>query len=176
LSAHPAAVYDLPQVNKDPSLPRLDPFLPEWIDWMRAGSLPPDGFSVYATRRAVREDVKLDRPRRQIQLPQMIVDGKDLRFAQRSFGFRGLNVTIVWHPGWEIDNAQVNEGRAVRLWPEPGETDFASLSEVNPREFQFADATLAVLSKTRAQFEELARTPLSHETNALDLMIASMSD
>jgi hypothetical protein len=87
-----------------------------------------------------------------------------------------VNVTIVWHPGWGIDNTQVNEGRAVRLWPESAESNFALLPEVNPREFQFVDATLAEISTTRSRFEDLARTPLSHQTNALDLMIASMSD
>lgn len=176
LSAHPDAVHDLPQVNNDSSRPRLDPILPEWISWMRTGLLPPDGFSLFVTRRAARKDIELDRPRRQVQLPRIIVDGEDLRFMRRSFGFRGVNVMIVWHPGWEIENAQVDEGRALRLWPRPAETDFAAVPEVNPREFQFVDAAIAEISTTRAGFEELASTPLSHKTNALDLMIASMSD
>jgi hypothetical protein len=176
LSAHPAAVHDIPQVNNDPAYPRLDPFLPKWIEWMRTGSPPPHGFSVFATRRAVGSDIELDRQRRQVELPRIIVDGEDLRFVQRSFGFRGLNVTIVWHPGWEIEHAQVDEGRAVRLWPRPTETDFAALPEVNPQEFQFVDASLAEIAVTRARFEELVGTPLSHETSALDLMIASISD
>jgi hypothetical protein len=176
LTAHPAAVHDLPQVNNDSSFPRLDPFLSEWTSWMSTGSLPPGGFSVYVTRRAVTEDVELGRLRRQVQLPKILVDGRDIRLVQRSFGFRGLNVTIVWHPGWDIKNAQVDEGRAVRLWPQPAETDFALLPEVNPREFEFVDASIVEIRMTPTAFDIIARTPLNHETNALDLMIASISD
>lgn len=100
----------------------------------------------------------------------------DLRFVRRSFGFRGVNVTIVWHPGWKIEHAQLDEGRVVRLWPEPAVLDFAALPEINPREFQFVDASIAEISMSRARFDELSRMPLNHETNALDLMIASFSD
>lgn len=61
LSAHPDAVHDIPHVNTDPAYPRLDPFLHEWISWMNTGSPPPEGFSVYVTRRASKGDVALDR-------------------------------------------------------------------------------------------------------------------
>ena len=176
LSAHPDAVHDVPHVDKDDSYPRLDPFLPVWAEWMRTGAPPPDGFSVYVTRRAIEHDVPLVGAKRQVQLPRIIVDGEDLRFVQRSFGFRGVNVTIVWHPGWEIDNAQVNEGRAARLWPQPSVTDFAALPEVNPREFQFVDALPLEISTTRAQYEDIISTPLDHDTDVVALVIASISD
>lgn len=175
LSAHPTAIHDLPQVSNDSSFPRLDPFDPAWISWMNTGLMPPEGFSVFVTRRAVQDDVELDRPSRQIQLPRVCVDGHDVRFVQRSFGFRGLNVTIVWHPGWEIRNAQVDEGRAVRVWPRPVETDFEAIPEVNPRELRFVDASLAEIHTSSSGFAKLALTPLDHETNALDLMIAALT-
>ncbi|MCK2032200.1 hypothetical protein [Microbacterium sp. KSW4-4] len=179
LSAHPAAVHDLPQVDRDPSYPRLDPFLDEWTSWMANGDDPPAGFSVFATRRSIDApagDPPLDGPARTIWLPHIIVDGDDLRYMVRRFGFRGIDVTIVWHPGWEIDHAQVNEKRAVRLWPHPACVDLATLPEVNPKELLVSDVDLGPLVTTRSNFEQLVRVPLSHETNTLDLMISSISD
>lgn len=59
---------------------------------------------------------------------------KEQRFMKREVGLLGLDATIVWHPGWPIENPLVAEGRAVVLWPNPTAIDFAALGEVRSGE------------------------------------------
>lgn len=40
LSAHPAAEYDHPGLQRDLDMPRLATVRPEWLEWMRAGTRP----------------------------------------------------------------------------------------------------------------------------------------
>lgn len=161
LAAHPAAEYDNPLVDRDPGLDRLSQMQPEWLDWLRTGSAPPTDFSVYVTRRGVDADPPFEGERQRIALPRVVLDGRDLHYMSRSFGFRGLNVTIVWHPGWPILHPLVEDGRAIALWPNPSAVDFASLREVNPREFQFHDLNLGEMQVTAQRFQLMTQDPLS---------------
>jgi hypothetical protein len=166
LSAHPEAVHDNPHVARDPDLPRFASMESEWLDWMREGSPPPDGFSVFVTRRAVADGKRWDGERARIFLPHVRVGSRDLRYASRSFGIRGLDVTIVWHPGWPIEHPLVEAGRAAQLWPNPVDVDFGALPELNPREFSFVEG-IGVLAVTQHEFARMTQNPLKVGLNPI---------
>ncbi|WP_298045431.1 hypothetical protein [uncultured Citricoccus sp.] len=161
LSAHPAARHDHPGLQRDPDLPTLGSVRPEWLEWMRAGRTPPDGFSVYITRRNLNAEDAVPVLKQHIALPRLVVDGEDLNFMSRSFGLSGVNATIVWHPGWPIIHAQVDSGRAVRLCPDPYEVDFGRLPEVHPQELAFRDGAIAPLMVSAEEFAQAAQQALS---------------
>jgi hypothetical protein len=168
LSAHPTRRHDLPAMDSDGDVPMLSVVQPEWLSWMTTGNAPPDGFSVYLTRRELNGDPPLNASDREwIVLPRIIVDDRDLGFMQRSFGFKGVNLTIVWHPEWPIDHPQVAAGRAVQLWPAPQAFNFGDLPRVNPDELRFVDGSIGEVVMDAAVFEERTRTPLSVTTNPI---------
>lgn len=164
LKGHPDADHDHVGLQRDPGLARL-PVRPEWLDWMRTGSTPPDAFSVFATRRDLRAEAPGPSDRQIIVLPKLRVDGEDLEFTSWSFGFTGVNVTIVWHPGWPIAHPQLESGRAVRLWPEPVEIDFGALPQVHPKELTFWDDLPTSRWMTAEQFAKEAKQPLGVDAN-----------
>ncbi|OBA46586.1 hypothetical protein A5728_10260 [Kocuria sp. ICS0012] len=98
-------------------------------------------------------------------LPQLIVDGEDLNFMSQSFGFSGVNATIVWHPGWPIAHAQVDTGRAVRLWPNPYEINFGVLPQVHSRELTFWDGAIVGVGAAD-ELTQLAQHPLSVDSDS----------
>lgn len=136
---HPEADHDQPQVQRDGNLLRFSHMEPEWLAWMRQGTDPPADFTVFATRRSLSaEALAWPGSTRRIELPELIrVNGRDLRFMSREIGIRGLDATIVWHPGWPIAHPLVAEGKATVLWPNPTAIDFMALGEVHPDEFRF---------------------------------------
>lgn len=144
---HPEAVHDQPQVQNDRNLSRFKvaDIEPEWLEWMRKGTEPPASFTVFVSRRSLLAAVApwLGGTRR-IELPRFIhVDeNRELRFVSRSFGIRGLDVTMVWHPGWPIQHPLVAEHKAAILWPNPVAVNFSALDEVHPDEFLFDTFTL----------------------------------
>ncbi|MDZ5622046.1 hypothetical protein SFC88_14455 [Nocardioides sp. HM23] len=140
LWAHPRSHHDQPQVRRDPNMARLEFVEPEWVAWMRTGDDPPEGFSVYVARRSPLADHAEwpDNKRERIALPSRVVVGhQQLRFMTRNFGIRGLDVTIVWHPGWPIVHPLVAEGRAAAIWPDPQPVAFSGLRDVHPKEVTF---------------------------------------
>lgn len=103
LAGHPEAVHDNPHVQRDEDFPRFERVEPAWLDWMRTGSAPPADFSVYVAKRSVMGEQPWEGETQRIFLPTRVVVGdRELRFATRSFGVRGLDVTMVLHPGWPI--------------------------------------------------------------------------
>lgn len=160
LSAHPDADHDHRGLQCDPDLPRIQYVQPEWMEWMRTGGDPSAGFSVFITRRNLRDGDMASSPEQHIMLPQLYVDGSDCNFMSLSFGFTGVTATIVWHPGWPIVHAQVGAGRAVRLWPDSYEVDFGSLPQVHPRELTFRDATGPIMDIHAHELPQLAQYPL----------------
>jgi hypothetical protein len=139
---HPEAVHDQPQVQQDGNLHRFVRIEPEWLAWMRDGTDPPEGFTVFVTRLSA-ETLALPGPKSRIELPRLIqVGDHELRFMSREIGIRGLDATIVWHPGWPIAHPLVAESRAAVLWPNPTEIDFMVLGEVHSDEFRFDVFTL----------------------------------
>lgn len=165
LSAHPAAEHDHQGVQRDQDLPQLAAVRAEWLDWMRTGRAPPTGFSVFITRSDLRGEDAEPPQKQHIVLPRLIVDGNDRSFTSRSFGFSGVNATIVWHPGWPIEHAQVDARRAARLWPDPDEVDFGALPSVHPKELAFWDGSIGVVAVSTEQLERLAEHPLSVDSD-----------
>jgi hypothetical protein len=168
LSAHPTRRHDLPAMDRDGDMPMLTVVRPEWLTWMTTGDAPPDGFSVYLTRRELHGEPPLDASDREwIVLPRIIVDGRDLGFMQRSFGFSGVTVTIVWHPGWPVAHPQVATSRAVQLWPAPHEFNLGALPRVNPNELRFMDGSIGEIMMDAEVFAQRTRIPLSVTSNPI---------
>jgi len=99
LKGHPEAVHDHVGLQRDPSFPRMTTVRPERLDWMRTGSAPPDGFSVYATRRHPRGEDGAPSDKQIIVLPNLLVDGQDLDYTSWSFGSRGSTSRSCGTPG-----------------------------------------------------------------------------
>lgn len=159
LKAHPDVVHDHPQMDRDPDVPRLDHVDPAWLDWMRTGTAPPSAFSVYVTRRSLTGEQPWQGKMERIFLPRVSVGGQLREFMSRSFGMKGLDVTIVWHPGWPILHPLAQTARAAVLWPNPSAVDFGQLPEIHPDEFRFHPA-LGSMHLTDVEFLEVTRTPL----------------
>jgi hypothetical protein len=173
LSVHPAADYDHPGLQRDQDLPRVLTVSAEWLEWMRTGSAPPVEFSVFITRRNLRGEDSEPALKQHIVLPRLVVDGKDRNFMSRSFGLTGVNVTIVWHPGWPIAHVQADAGRAARLWPDPEEVNFGSLQQVHPKELAFLDGAVGVVEVSADQLATLAQDPLSVDSDLLAAFFGS---
>lgn len=174
LSAHPARRHDLPAMDRDQNVPMLREVRAEWLSWMTTGESPPDGFSVFLTRRELNGDACLGSGDQQwILLPRVIVDQRDLGFMQRSFGFTGVNVTIVWHPGWPIAHPLAASGRAVQLLPREHLFNFGSLPKVNPKELQFVDGSIGEIMMDAEIFAKRARTPLSVDQNPIAMFFGA---
>lgn len=157
LAGHPEAVHDNPHVQRDEDFPRFERVEPAWLDWMRTGSAPPADFSVYVAKRSVMGEQPWEGETQRIFLPTRVVVGdRELRFATRSFGVRGLDVTMVLHPGWPILHPLEEAGRVAALWPNPAPVDFDKLPEVHPREFSFT-VGLGTRRMSEAGFETLTR-------------------
>ncbi|WP_445442463.1 hypothetical protein [Clavibacter sp. km1a] len=171
LAMHPDASYDHSGVNKDPDRPRLSFLQAEWLGWMKDGAAPPSGFSVFLTRRALHPEADEPARMQHILLPRLVVDGRDLNFFSKAFGFTGVNATIVWHPGLSITHAQVDARRAVRLWPDPHGFDFGALPQVHPKELAFwRDESYTDL--TEVELVERSKRPLSVQSDAQELLRA----
>jgi hypothetical protein len=136
---HPEAEHDQPQVQQDQDLRRFESMEPEWLAWMREGTDPPADFTVFASRRSLFADVVAwPGPTRRVELPRCVrVGDRELRFMSREIGIRGLDATIVCHPGWPIAHPLVAEGKVALLWPNQTAIDFAALGEVRSGEFRF---------------------------------------
>lgn len=161
LLAHPDADHDNPHVQRDSDLKvRERVFHPEWASWIAAGVDPPADFSVYVSRV---DDAPWTGDTQWIVLArQLRVGGEEIHFMSRSFRVRDLQATIVWHPGWPVRHPLVEAGRAVVLWPRPsGPIDLSALPPVHPREVAFAYDDIDSIELSRAEYDVLARTPLS---------------
>ncbi len=95
---------------------------------------PPAGLSVRANRRG--DEGLGDGSTWRIALPTVVADGREVEFMSHRAGVRFLDVSLVYHPGWEIKHPLEVEGRALRLWPrDPNEpADFTVLPPVDPKD------------------------------------------
>ena len=130
LLAHPAARESDPDVTPA----RWDSVPEELYSWLVTDQPPPAGFSIWVTRRA--EEGPEPAAIRRIPLPTVVADGRSIKFRAKRAGVRLLDVSLVYHPGWEIEHPLEVEGRALRLWPRTADTeaDFASLPTVHPKD------------------------------------------
>lgn len=160
LTLHPEAQHDSPHVDRDLAFQRSRTVKSEWLEWMRAGTPPPDGFSVYAMRRSDRVEQPWRGEKRWIFLPRVVVASKDWHYRTWEFGIPDLDITIVWHPGWPVLHPLVEEGRAATLWPTPSDVDFAALPELHRDEFRFCTGGPTTPFTDTEQLRRAAQTPL----------------
>lgn len=161
LSAHPARSYDHVGMDRDADIPQLDTVRPEWLAWMPTGDDPPEGFSVFLSRRDLSGNDPVPEIKQTVVVPHVVVDGDDLNYMVRAFGLTGMTATIVWHPGWPISHPQVANGRAVQIWPQPHEFNFGSLPTVHPKELVLWAGPRALSSMSAASFAKSAQVPLA---------------
>lgn len=159
LLSHPTASDDNPHVAADKARGRPGDFDPAWIQWLKAGVDPPAHFSVYVMRRSFDHETPWPKEKQRIFIPKRtIIDGVETKYLTRSFGFRGVEAVIVWHPGWAIDHPLVTDGRAAVLWPNPHPVDLGTLGEVHPGEYGVM--SLGTIHATGAEFARLTAEPL----------------
>ena len=131
LLAHPAARGSNPgEFRERWDLARIPDDLYSWT--VHDGPVP-NGLSVWVVRED-RYPVQAVRTRR-IPLPTVVADGRTMGFQDFRCSVRFLDVTLVYHPGWEIAHPLEAEGRAARLWPSHGQpVNFESLVPVASRD------------------------------------------
>jgi hypothetical protein len=169
LLSHPAAESDNPHVERESNNHRFREVAPEWLDWMTTSGQPAAGFSVYLSRRDIRGEGSFEGQRVIFVLPDVYVDGVPLRYMARSFGIRGLDITVVWHPGWEVRHPLVEAGEAVRIYPCDSPVDLSLLPIVHPGAFSFADG-FAPLHWSDVVFARNASRPLSVDFDPIKAM------
>jgi hypothetical protein len=121
---------------------------------------------VYACRRSLTSEVEVwPTDKLYIALPGSVRVGEhELRFMSRELGIRGVDVTIVWHPGWPIAHPLVRSGRAAELWPRPAGADFGIMPEVHKGEFGFATGGSAFVFRDE-EYKENLLPPLAPDLN-----------
>lgn len=92
-----------------------EPIRPALYTWMTSGSEVPQGLSAWLMR-VDREAPPASMPR-EIPLPRVVADGRTIQFQAFEFGLGSIDVTLVYHPMWEIDHPFVADRRAAQLWP-----------------------------------------------------------
>lgn len=160
LNTHPEAVHDSPHVRKDKAFRRKDQDEPAWLQWMRTEKAPPTWFSVFLTRQSVSGGQSWGGEKILLELPNVSVGARNLHYQTWAAGIRGIEATIVWHPYWPILHPLVEEGRAVRLWPNPSLVDFTKLPEVHSDEFRFFLGGTSVHLADDERLRRVAETPL----------------
>lgn len=161
LLSHPAAR------DADPSVApaRWNSIEESLLRWMLEDRPPPQGISLWVFRRGEQSPVRPST--RQVALPTVVVDGREIEFRATRVGVRFLDVSLVYHPGWEIEHPLQVEGRALRLWPTHAGAlvEFAKLPGVDPREFAWLTGPL--LRFAPGAFETCERPALSSSFNPL---------
>lgn len=129
LHSRPEVRYSAPKVS-EAALKWTAEELPgrHFYDWMINGDAPPEGLSLWMFRADEGQD-DLPSPAFTIPIPTVTSDGTITEFVCFQVTFHGLNVTLVVHPGWSIRHPLEDDGRALRLWPDPPRegADVASL-------------------------------------------------
>jgi hypothetical protein len=130
LLAHPAARESDPDVTPA----RWDSVGDDLYSWLVINQPPPVGFSIWVTKRA--EGLPDPAVTRRIPLPTVVADGREIQFRVKRAGVQFLDVSLVYHPGWEIEHPLEAEGRALRLWPRQADAgaDFSSVPAVHPND------------------------------------------
>ncbi len=119
LLARPEVRYSAHRVN-DAAVRWTTKELPNkrFYDWLIDGSAAPEGLSVWLFRTDEARD-DLPPPEYRMPLPDVRADGSTTEFVSLQLTFHGISVTVVVHPGWAILHPLEEDGRALRLWPDP---------------------------------------------------------
>lgn len=139
---HPSAVCSDPGW----SIPRyaLDEVPDDLYGWTVSETKkpPPHGLSAWVTKDGEEQS---DHSTGAIPLPTVVADGVTTKFQvlRHSMDFLDagvLDVSLVYHPGWEIEHQLESEGRAMRLWPrDPGTPlDIGALPPVDSNDLRWS--------------------------------------
>lgn len=136
LLAHPVARRSLP--GPSPRTWKLEETPDDRYSWMITELSPPAGLSLWL---AVEEgDLPGPDEPRHLPLPTVVADGRTTRFQAFRCSIRSLDVSLAYHPGWDIAHPMEGEGRAVRLWPPRHvPVDLGSLPRVASRDTAWVD-------------------------------------
>lgn len=111
LVAHPKARTSDPSVTKR----RWDlAALPDLYSWTINDLPPPSGLSVWLMKRHEGETAREAKHR--LPLPVLHYDHQTIAFQSTRLGLRSPDISLVYHPGWEIEHPFESEGKAARLW------------------------------------------------------------
>lgn len=162
LLAHPAARSSMP--GPSPRRWDLNHVPDDLYAWMITGAQPPMGLSLWIAR----EDRNLPQPvePRRLPIPTVVADGRTIGFQVFRCSLRWLDVTLAYHPGWQITQPLEAEDRALRLWP-PREApiDLGSLPPVPSRDTVWMEGP--TLEFAPGCYAGVALPAISEETDLL---------
>lgn len=116
LLSHPESQYSNPRIDHH-RFARWSAAAPhEFYEWMVTRRPPPPGISLWLYRPA-NDDTSNRRSGPLVPLPVVTADGKIVEHKCLEVTLYGLCLTLVFHPGWEIDHPLEAGGHAIRLWP-----------------------------------------------------------
>lgn len=146
-----------------PTKASQDPETPDDLyTWMITELSPPAGLSIWL---AV-EDRDLPGPDepRHLPLPTVVADAHTTRFQAFRCSIRSLDVSLAYHPGWDIAHPMEGEGRAVRLWPPRHvPVDLGSLPRVASRDTVWVDGPTLHFAPGSYDTERLPPIDGSHD-------------
>ncbi len=147
-----------------------DPADEDLFGWAMTTSAPPTTLSLWLTRRDLRAP-SVSEPRR-VPLPTIIEEGRTIKFRSLQFGIDFANagfldISLVYHPGWEIRHPLETEGTALRLWPitEALPLDLTRLPATAPDEMTWLKGPR--LRFGAGSYGGMSRDPLGVDTNFL---------
>jgi len=136
LLAHPAARGSMP--GQSPRRWDLRQIPDDIYTWIVTGTEPPPGFSLWVARADHEHPSRVES--RRIPVPIVVADGRTTAFQVFRCGVRFLDVTLAYHPGWEIAHPLEIERRALRLWPfDRSPVNLGSLPAVPTRDTVWID-------------------------------------
>jgi hypothetical protein len=169
LTAHPDAVVSDP--GWPPSLWDLDSIPDDIYGWTVNRLPPPDGLSLWMTRRTASLRIE-GRPGMRVPLPTIVADGKSTKFHSFTRGIRFLKAgfldfDLVYHPGWAVEHPLATQGRATQLWPREADValDLGALPFEDRDHVTWSEGP--TLRFAPGAYAALTRPPLSVQTSLL---------
>lgn len=131
-------------------------------NWMRLGSQPPQGLSVYAYR--------IDPSAQEVQkpnfpIPDVTADNGSFPSYVSLFGLEHLRFIVSYHPGWELDLPSVQAGTLAQLWPVQGALDLSALIPVPEEPIQFYGVSVLM----SGEFDPTGAVALGGENDLRDI-------
>ncbi|MCR2799487.1 hypothetical protein QNO21_10150 [Microbacterium sp. zg-Y818] len=122
LATHPLALHQHPEINKHRIIGDWET---EDFAWLIGGTPPPPGLSLWAFR----ADREKGAPAARVFLPKVVQldDGSTTRFPMTMITLEGICLTLVSHPGWDIEHPLVAGGAAWELLHSAHKGDLADL-------------------------------------------------
>jgi len=136
LLAHPRTEY---QAATPAPTARWDGVASSVWSWAVRDEDPPLGLSAWAFRH--RQDGDGDEPppsAPRLELPHVVADGVAMPFYVIDLTLELVNVSVVWHPGWQIEHLAAAAGEVLQLSPLPVGTTIDRLPDLDHRPIRWA--------------------------------------